>query len=212
MRSGAEPRAAGNAVVPSASVDEITAAILAGGEGRRVDGCDKGLLALAGRPLVAQVAEALRAHVATILICANRHAADYALFGRVVPDATSGFRGPLAGIAAALAQCATPWLLTVPVDGPNVPRELAHRLHRAADAAGADVAVAHDGVRREPLFALYRNSLAVSAAQALQQNLAVYRWQDTLGAVEVDFADVPHAFINLNTLDEFQRWEQQHAD
>ena len=37
---------------------EVTAAILAGGEGRRVDGQDKGLLPLAGKPLIAHVAAA----------------------------------------------------------------------------------------------------------------------------------------------------------
>ncbi len=36
----------------------ITAAILAGGEGSRMQGRDKGLIELAGRPLVAHVVEA----------------------------------------------------------------------------------------------------------------------------------------------------------
>src|SRR5215468_4061553 len=95
---------------------EITAAVLAGGEGRRVGGRDKGLLPLAGRPLIAHVVAALREQAGQIIICANRNASEYSGFGIVVGDMEPGFRGPLSGIASALAHCKTHWLLTVPVD------------------------------------------------------------------------------------------------
>ena len=76
--------------------------ILAGGRGTRMGGADKGLLELAGRPLVAHLLEALRPQVATVLISANRNTEVYARFGAtVVPDPWPDFRGPLAGIAAA---------------------------------------------------------------------------------------------------------------
>ncbi len=190
---------------------EVTAAILAGGEGRRVDGHDKGLLSLAGKPLIAHVAAALQGQVGTIVICTSRHEGDYAVFGQVVHDATSGFRGPLAGIASALAHCSTSWLLTVPVDGPNLPVDLARRLHAAALAAKTDAAVAYDGTRRQPLFALYRSALAGSAAEALAEDSPAWRWQEEIGATQVDFPDTPQAFANLNTLDEFRDWERLHA-
>ena len=190
---------------------EVTAAILAGGEGRRVDGHDKGLLPLAGKPLIAHIAAALSGQANTLLICTSRHERDYAVFGRVVHDATSGFRGPLAGIATALAHCTTPWLLTVPVDGPNLPAGLALRLHLAALAGNAKAAVANDGTRSQPLFALYRRALAASAANALARDLPAWRWQEKIGAVQADFSDLPQAFANLNTLDEFRDWERRHA-
>lgn len=190
---------------------EVTAAILAGGEGRRVDGRDKGLLSLAGKPLISHVAAALHGQVGAVLICTSRDDRDYAAFGQVVHDATAGFRGPLAGIASALAHCATPWLLTVPVDGPNLPVGLALRLHAAALAGNEQAAVAHDGTRRQPLFALYRRALAASAANALAQDLPAWRWQEEIGAAQAYFSDLPQAFANLNTLDEFRDWERQHA-
>ncbi len=189
----------------------ISAAILAGGEGRRVDGRDKGLLPLAGKPLVAHVVGALNGQADTILICTNRHEREYAPFGRIVHDPTPDFRGPLAGIASALAQCATPWLLTVPVDGPNLPADLAPRLFAAALVANSDLALAYDGARRQPLFALYRASLATSAAEALQHDLPAWRWQESLGAAHADFSDMPQAFANLNTLDAFREWERVHG-
>src|SRR5258708_39588330 len=100
---------------------EITAAILAGGAGTRVETRDKGLLSLLDRPLIAHVAAALRGQATTILVCANRNQGEYAQFGDVITDAIAGFKGPLAGIAVALARCETPWLLTVPVDRPDLP-------------------------------------------------------------------------------------------
>ncbi|HEX7917560.1 molybdenum cofactor guanylyltransferase MobA [Rudaea sp.] len=189
----------------------FAAAILAGGEGRRVGGSDKGLLPLAGKSLIERVVDELQSQVGSILICANRHADEYARFGKVLADAGQGFHGPLAGIANALANNSADWLLTVPVDAPSPPRDLAARLYGAATAARADAAVAHDGERRQPLFALYRRGLAQTAAQALADDLPVYRWQDAIGAVEVDFSDQAQCFANLNTLAEFREWETRHA-
>ncbi|MGH8122396.1 MAG: molybdenum cofactor guanylyltransferase MobA [Rudaea sp.] len=199
------------AAVDQLNPAEVTAAILAGGEGRRVDGRDKGLLPLAGKQMIAHVAAALHGQAGVIVICTSRHQGDYAAFGQVVQDATSDFRGPLAGIASALADCPTPWLLTVPVDGPDLPVDLAARLHAAAVAGSANVAVAYDGICRQPLFALYRSALAASAAEALARNSPVWRWQEEIGAAQADFSGAPQAFANLNTLGEFRDWERRHA-
>jgi molybdopterin-guanine dinucleotide biosynthesis protein A len=193
------------------AISDVSAAILAGGEGRRVDGRDKGLLPLAGKPLIAHVTAALTAQAGRVLVCANRNANEYAGFGTVIGDALAGFHGPLAGIAAALSACRTPWLLTVPVDGPDLPLDLFVRLYATVARTAATAAVAHDGARRQPLFALYRTQLAASATAALHGDLPVWRWQDEVGAAQADFSDVPQAFANLNTLDEFHRWEQRHA-
>jgi molybdopterin-guanine dinucleotide biosynthesis protein A len=191
---------------------DITAAILAGGAGTRLGGRDKGLAVLAGNPLVAHVVASLKAQSRDMLICINRNAERYAAFATVCPDRIGGFHGPLAGIDAALAACATPWLLTVPVDCPLPPKDLAQRLRDAAGTANAQVAVAHDGIRRQPLFAIYRCELGAGTSQALSEDLAVWRWQDINGAIEVDFSDAPQAFLNLNTVEEFRVWEEHQRD
>jgi molybdopterin-guanine dinucleotide biosynthesis protein A len=190
----------------------ITAAILAGGEGRRVGGNDKGLLVLGSLTLVEHVFDVLRGQVGEIIVCANRHHDEYMRCGRVIADEKPGFHGPLAGIATALTHCDTPWLLTVPVDAPSPPLDLAQRLWNAAEEKHADAAVAHDGERRQPLFALYRRHLAQSAAIALAADHSVHRWQDAVGAIEVDFSGQAQSFVNLNTLAEVREWERRHAD
>jgi molybdenum cofactor guanylyltransferase len=188
---------------------DVTAAILAGGEGARVGGQDKGLLPLAGKPLIARATGAMRPQAGTLLICANRHVEAYAAFGAVVADALAGYAGPLAGISAALAVCTTPWLLTVPVDCPDPPAELGSRLFTAAIAKGTSLAVAHDGERPQPLFAIYRRELAESGADALVRDMPVWRWQRDAGAAVVDFSDCAGMFANLNMPEEFHAWEQR---
>jgi molybdenum cofactor guanylyltransferase len=194
--------------VPASDPAAITAAILAGGEGRRVGGEDKGLLPLSGRPLIAHVIAALRGQAGSILICANRNADRYAQFAPVIADGGSEFRGPLAGIAAALRACKSEWLLTVPVDCPRPPRDLAVRLLDAALAENRDVAAAFDGTRVQPLFALYRRSLAACAEDALKRDMPVIRWQQVLHRTLADFSTRAQDFGNLNTPEEFRRWEQ----
>lgn len=189
---------------------EITAAILAGGQGRRVGGADKGLLPLHGAPLVARVCERLRPQAQHLLVCANRNADVYGRFATVLGDGEVGFRGPLAGIAAALAACATPWLLTVPVDAPDLPLDLARRLADASD--GECTRTVRSNGRREPLFALYPRALADSARAALAGDGAVWRWQDACGAIEVEWPPAAGAFDNLNTADDFRRRECQGDD
>lgn len=184
----------------------LTIAILAGGAASRLGGRDKGLVLLEGRALVDHVLDAacaMHAGRVDVLLVANRNLDDYARRARTVSDAIAGHRGPLAGVAAALAACTTPWLLTLPVDGPDPPVELHARLAEAAVRHATHALVAHDGERRQPLFALYRRELAAAAAVAAAEGQGVAGWQDAIGARDVDFADRRRQFINLNTPEDF---------
>ncbi|MEO8461206.1 MAG: molybdenum cofactor guanylyltransferase MobA [Dokdonella sp.] len=195
----------------------FTVAVLAGGAGARLGGRDKGLRRFNGRPLISWVVDRLRehasAHVAQlpILIVANRNIDRYMTFAPTISDSRSGFAGPLAGIAAALAVCTTPWLLTVPVDCPCPPSDLPSRLLDNAASRAAVSLVAHDGKRRQPLFALYRSELATSAAAAVAGGQGVWQWQESLEAIEVDFSDESAQFVNLNTPDDFSVYRKSIA-
>ena len=82
---------------------DITGIVLAGGQGRRMGGVDKGLQALRGRPMIAAVLERLAPQVDEVLINANQNLEAYARFGyRVVTDEVGGFAGPLAGLASGM--------------------------------------------------------------------------------------------------------------
>ena len=76
----------------------VTGIVLAGGQGRRMGGVDKGLQPLHGKTMVEAVLARLAPQVSEIVINANQNLDTYARFGhRVVPDAIGGFAGPLAG-------------------------------------------------------------------------------------------------------------------
>ncbi len=178
-----------------------TGVVLAGGRARRMNGHDKGLILLAGRPLAAWVLAALAPQVATTLISANRHLDQYAALGApVVPDAVPDFAGPLAGVQSAMVAAKTAWLLTVPGDAPLVPLDLGLRLATALVAAQAEVAVATVGAQRQPLHALVPVHLAAELhAYLASGERRVEAWYAQRRVVWVDFSEQAAAFLNLNT-------------
>ena len=107
----------------------VTGIILAGGQGRRMGGVDKGLQPLKGRPMAAWAIERLAPQVDEILLNANQNLEAYARLGyRVVPDSLGGFAGPLAGLHAGLQAASQPLVVTVPCDSPFLPLDLVARL------------------------------------------------------------------------------------
>ncbi|WP_104203567.1 molybdenum cofactor guanylyltransferase MobA [Billgrantia saliphila] len=186
---------------------DVTGLILAGGQGRRMGGRDKGLESFAGQPLVSHVQARLVGRVAEIVISANRNLEVYRSFAdRVVSDPESGFQGPLMGIYGGMRAATTPWLLVVPCDTPALPNDLLSRL--AAGVDEHDIAVAHDGERLHPVVALLRTTLADDLLTVLATGeRKVGRWYARHAWVAVDFGDSREAFTNLNTEDDKRRLE-----
>lgn len=172
-------------------------------------GVDKGLLTLAGRPMVVHVLEALRPQVGTLLVSANRNRERYAAFGYpVVADAAGDYPGPLAGVLAGLEHCKTEFLLAVPCDAPLVAPDLGARLYAACVEAGTDVAVACDGERRQPVFLLLRTVVAPSLDSFLSGGgRKAHAWLGQLRVAEADLSDRPDTFLNVNDPAELGRVE-----
>lgn len=187
----------------------ITGLVLAGGQGSRMGGVDKGLQPLRGRPMIEAVLERLAPQVGPILINANRNIERYRAFGHpVIEDTIGGFAGPLAGFLAGLQACDTDWLVTCPCDSPYLPIDLVARLADALGDSGARIAVARAGGREQPVFALMRRSVRDDLRAFLEQGgRKIDRWYPALDAVAVDFDDRPDAFANLNSLDDLRKAE-----
>ena len=199
----------------------ITGVVLAGGRALRMGGVDKGLVPLAGRPLVQHALARLAPQVGRTMISANRHRDAYAAFGvPVLQDAGAAggvYRGPLAGVLAGLEQLQTDWLVCVPCDTPAFPEDLVERLAAAARAAGAPFAVAatHDAAGRlqlEPLHALVHRELRAPLAAWLEAGRAgAGEWARAQRAALASFDDTT-AFANLNTAGELAAWAAGAAD
>jgi molybdopterin-guanine dinucleotide biosynthesis protein A len=182
----------------------VTGIVLAGGQGRRMGGVDKGLQALHGRPMIAAVLERLAPQVDEVLINANQNLDAYARFGyRVVADEVGGFAGPLAGLASGMKLAVQPLVVTVPCDSPFLPTDLVARLRAGLDASNADLAVAKTGAQAHPVFALARRSLLANLEAFLAAGgRKIDAWYAPLDMVEVAFDDQAAAFLNINTRDE----------
>ena len=187
----------------------VTGVVLAGGQGSRMGGVDKGLVMFRGRPLVAHVLERLRPQVDTILINANRNPEGYAAFGHpVISDEIEGFAGPLAGFERGLAHAQTDLVATVPCDSPFLPTDLVARLRGALEAQSADIAFARTGDQPHPVFCLMRRAVHESLRQFLAAGeRKIDRWTAKLALVEVSFDD-DAAFANINTAGELAALER----
>ena len=192
--------------------DDITGIILAGGKARRMGGEDKGLVEFAGRPLAAWVIDSLRPQVSTLLINANRNHDRYAHFGYpVIADAMADFQGPLAGFASALAAAQTPWIVTVPCDGPYPAPDLVERLCNALAAHDAELAVASDGRRMQPVYALIPRVLAPSLEAFLASGeRKIDRWYAQHRTAIAEFSDRPDCFANINSAEDAERLRREH--
>jgi len=186
---------------PPPGRDTITGVILAGGQGQRMGGRDKGLVPFRGRPLVAWVIAAMTPQVAVLVINANRNLDAYGALGYpVIPDGLEGFQGPLAGFATAMAAVSTPWIVTAPCDGPFLAPDLVARLGAALIGEGAEIAVASDGQRLQPVYAL----IPVRLAPSLHAFLAagerkIDLWYARHRVALADLGDRPGSFANVNT-------------
>jgi molybdopterin-guanine dinucleotide biosynthesis protein A len=177
-------------------IPEITLGILAGGRATRLGGCDKAWLERDGVPQVLRMARRFAGEVSGVLVSANRPDARYPSHGLTVVADRIPDVGPLGGLDALAAACATPWLLTIPVDLVGVNECLLPTLIASAGDSGA-FAQDDDGV--QPLVALWRvEKLLRAVPRALEAGeYAMQSLQERMDMVCVRFTGV--RFGNLNT-------------
>jgi molybdopterin-guanine dinucleotide biosynthesis protein A len=187
----------------------ISAIILSGGRATRMNGADKGLVALQQKPLIQHVIKRLTPQVDEILINANREIEQYQAFGyTVLLDEVEDFLGPLAGLSLGLQHAKYDYVLTVPCDSPLLPLDLAKRLMTALLEHDADIAVASSEDNTHPVFSLCKKSVLPSLTAYLEQGeRRVSTWQKSQKYIEVDFSDCNEAFTNLNTFEDLTALE-----
>ncbi len=188
---------------------EVTGLVLAGGQGSRMGGVDKGLAMFRGKPMVEHVIERFLPQVDELLVNANRNPEAYARLGhRVIADEIEGFAGPLAGFERGLAHASGALVATVPCDSPFLPADLVARLRAALERGNAELAVAKTGAQAHPVFCLLRRSLHGSLCDFLARGeRKIDRWYAAHRAVEVAFDDEADAFRNINTPEELSGLE-----
>ncbi len=192
------------------SAPTITGVILAGGQGQRMGGQDKGLLTYRGKPLIEYILASLAPQVDQICINANRHQEIYQSYQYpVFADDMTGYCGPLAGILSAMRSSDSDYLLVVPCDSVQISPNLRQRLMESLLREQADIAVAYDGERIQPVFCLVARYLAEDLAKYLTQgDRKMDLWFKRHHYVKVDFSDQADSFINFNQPDDLSSYHQ----
>jgi len=189
----------------------IAGVVLAGGRAMRMDNQDKGLILFKNRPLISYALEALSFVSQQTFINANRNLINYEAFGHpVISDQTDSYDGPLAGILTTLIYTDTDVLIVMPCDTPFFKAKHLQKLLAARAEKDADIAVAFDGEKLQPLFLALKTSLTKNLQCYLASDQRkVAEWLKTLNSVYVDYSDEPSIFININTSDELAALEAQ---
>ncbi|MNC06904.1 putative molybdenum cofactor guanylyltransferase [compost metagenome] len=201
---------------------QYTGIILTGGASRRM-GRDKALLELAGRPVIARLAEELsRLAGSTVIACGPRERREYSFLG--LPQIADEYQGsgPLAGLHAALNHSQDEWNLVAACDLPFASAEfLQYILSRHAEAYpqssgtaggyGADAAVAVSAQGRvQPLLGLYHKRVLPALEAALSTGkfkvMDCLETLDVLYVPESGFSSAPSApspLYNMNTPEDY---------
>lgn len=200
------------------SVEAVTGVILAGGQSRRMGGGDKGLLDLAGKPMLAHVIQRMAPQVGRMIINANGDPARFAAFGLpVVPDTVAGYAGPLAGVLAGMRWSRTNvptacWIATAAGDAPLLPVDLVARCVETVEGRPDAIALARSAGELHPVIGLWPVALADDLEAELAAGVRkVLDWTDRHGTVPVEFPFVRLSgveidpFFNANTPQELDR-------
>lgn len=183
----------------------VTAVVLAGGQGRRMGGQDKGWVDYEGKPMIQHILDRLIPQADEVLIIANRNQQDYASLGvPVFSDYLEGFQGPLVGIATGLEQAEYEQVVFVPCDGPFISTELIKTFLAQYKRFKKPVIVANDGIRLQPMVVMIEKQLLPNLLKSIEAGeRKPDRWYASVGMDEVGF--------NSQSLHNFNTYEQMNV-
>jgi molybdopterin-guanine dinucleotide biosynthesis protein A len=203
--------------MPGSKIGPIVGVILAGGRAERMGGGDKGLRVVGGKAILARVIERVQPQVDALVLNANGDPARFAAFGLpVVPDSIPDFAGPLAGVLAGLDWTAAnppqaQFVVTVPADGPFVPRDLVRHLADTLTIEDAEVVTAASGAQTYPVVGLWPVRLRQALHEALTKEgiHKIDAWTRRFRRAVATFPSEPvDPFFNANTPEQLAEAER----
>lgn len=192
----------------------LAVVIQAGGQSSRM-GRDKGLVEIAGRPMIDYVIDQVADLADDVLITTN-NINEYIQFGlRMVSDKEPG-AGALPGLHTALKGAMGAFALVVACDMPFINRGLLEFQIEKAFDSGADIVVPHWDGRFQTMHTVYRKETCLPAVeQALGAGKAkMTSFYDGLNVVTIGESDIAKfsptgkSFRNINTPAELEEAER----
>lgn len=190
---------------------DVTGAILAGGQGRRMGGVNKALLEVDGEPIVVRLARTLGALFEQVLVVTRDPAPYEALGLRAVTDRFDQ-RSSLTGIHAALHHAATPFVFVTACDTPLLQPALVRALLRDLTPDLDVLAPIQENGHYEPLCAFYSQACLGPVQALLEQDVfQIIRFFPQVRVRAVPVAELRAvdpdllSFANANTPEELEQ-------
>ena len=185
--------------------EDITAIVLAGGQGKRLGNVDKGLLEYKTHRYIDICLQKLQKYHRNILVSTNSQEDAYRSRQHpLIPDTKNESQGPLSGLLSCAPLVSTTLTLVVPVDAPFFPEDYSQRMYNAYNNSH-QTCVVYDGQRNQNLFILFETDLFKNMQNYYDSgNRSVKNWLQGQPCQFVDFSDMSEAFLNVNTPQELQ--------
>jgi molybdopterin-guanine dinucleotide biosynthesis protein A len=188
-----------------------TGVILAGGQSRRMGGGDKCLLSIGEKSILQHTIDRASCQVNKLLLNCNGDEARFNVTRMpIVKDFYEGWRGPLAGIHAALSWMTThqpdsQWLVSFAADTPFFPKNLVEELLLQVKGNHYEVIVASHNDEMQPLFALWNKSILSKLEEHLQNDGSpkMQTWIKLQKHITVEFKTSSIGPINNYSIDPF---------
>lgn len=186
-----------------------TAILLAGGRSTRMQR-DKSLLPVCDIPLIKHVHDLLAPYLDNIVVSAAESTKYSFMNVPVITDRIQDI-GPLMGVASCLAASAHELNFVIACDIPDPDIHLVHSMFD--QAADYDVVVPRGPTGLpEPLFAVYRKSLAHAAQELIDRGER--RMRSLFDSARVLYVDIPEHRLprNLNTIEDYTGYTSPRCD
>lgn len=191
---------------------DITLAILAGGNARRMGGQNKALLEYDGETFIKRIHKNLSPLFQSTIIISNSDN-DFNIANTIVfSDIIKGI-GPLGGIHSALVNSKTPLVFIVSCDMPFADGSIAEMLIHKHQQLKPEILIPVINDYNEPLFAIYSKTL-INSIKVLVSGSAGRPIKDLLINTNTLFIKLEESpktkkcFKNINSIEDFQALEQ----
>ena len=188
---------------------QVTTLILAGGKSTRMDGQGKGILNVEGKYIINYIINIAEKYSKKIIVNVNRNFEKYEAMGLVIcKDVLDDFQGPLAGIYSGLMMIDTEYMITLPCDGPFI-RDIFFKKMISSDN-NADINVAHDGKRIQPVYCMIKKSVTNNLEGFLKTDQRkIDKWFENNITNLIDFSQYNEMFVNINDKNELEKYKKQ---
>jgi molybdopterin-guanine dinucleotide biosynthesis protein A len=194
----------------------LTAAILAGGENRRIPFL-KAFLTVGGRTIIERTLDVLK-RVFTRIVINTNDPEHFFRFGLPLVGDIKKERGPLTGIFSVLTATGDDAVFVVACDMPWISEELIRYMIERYNAQTEDRDRGYDAViplfqgKTEPLFGVYTRRIAkvmekmvtdgrTGVNELLEKSKVLYVREEEVRSIDSE----GKSFVNINTMEDYQR-------